>query len=1371
MANIIPVGQPRNDAERQAIDYLRKHLPVTCTVIHNFEITQGTESFEIDLAVLTPQCVYVVDVKGVRGKVEVFGSKWYPAGRTPYNSPLMQGRLNAKILKSLLTDTHKTRPELQQVHVRAAVLLTAPDVQLLDPDGRDLPDCIPLSRSLHYFQSKANVPSNRSTDIRGFLSLVEQTIRGRARPGSTALIYRDWKVEEKLGGNEHYTEYGVRHIFLGKRNTARLRVYRADPYQDEVKREREQKVISNAYRAVGTIPGHPNIVNVREFFDSEDGTYFVLVTEDAHGEALRMHIMKPALALTFDQKLRVIRDVLTALEHAHSYQVIHRNLTPDAIIVSNDGHARLASFEYARAGASGTSSIARDIVDDIDEAYQAPECYRDPSQASITSDLFSAGLVFYELLTGEQAFSSPDQVFDLAAVFPVSASELKADLPAGLDAWLQALCAFKAEDRFISAAEARKALERIIMQSQPISPEILPVSRVITPSQTQDKKNLPKDYVLDGRFVVQERLGQGGFATVYKVFDSLAEVMHVLKLVLTDRISVYQRLRQEYKTLSNLPPHPYVVKVTWAGQLADSTPYIVFEFIDGLNVENLVRERALTLEDAIKIAEQVAQGLAHLHNHNVYHQDIKPSNLLWTDQGIRIIDFNVAVSGDDSQQMFGGTERYTPPDQDSTSNLSISQKIERDIYALGITLYECVTGQYPFQEPKLRKHATSPYAIEGCDDLHPDFVAFLLKAIAPSFSERFSSTSEFLDDLHSLPGLRKPVESPALVELPFALSDQRANYNPYVSYLMTLYSQSQHTNAGTRGLDSMGEKIYIPTLLDLTLQPAILAGDFQLVIVSGNAGDGKTAFIQQVAMEAQKHGAQVQHHINGYIFELQGRTFVSNFDGSQDEEEKTNNQVLLEFFAPFVGNNENQWNARETRLIAINEGRLVDFLAEHQQQFPRLSELVREGLEGRAGSSRVSVINLNLRAVVADHNDKKHNSIFDRLLRRMLNKEFWDACASCDLKARCYIHHNARTFMDPIAGARSIERLKTLYTITHLRGQLHVTLRDLRSALAYMLVGTKDCDDIHNLYQSNSASALQQILDGFYFNSWMGGTQSNEDRLISLLHEIDVGEASNPNLDRSFDFLEPTAREMARYSYSERGHYDDTLLQKVFVGLPREYTERTRTKSVERHRNYVSMMRRRYYFECRNEEWRRMLPYQHFEDFYTLIMQGTDTTDRVKTLLQAVNRGEGLIDPARLGSALALRVRRVDRGTIQSYRLFDGQSFTLSQRETRTSTRFVEYLSQALYLQYQSHGGQKADLRINLDIYEMLMRLYNGYRPSPEELQGFYLSLMIFKNVLASAPYQEVLLTETGHEFFKIRRNLDGTLSLDQMLEGESGKG
>ena len=1367
MASIIPVGQPRNDAERMAIAYLRDYLPVTCTVIHNFEIVNDNEILEIDLAVLTPYCVYIVDVKGVRGLVEIFGSKWYPEGREPYGSPLSKGRLNAKILKGLLTSVYPARPEMQKVYVRAAVLLTTPNVNVIDHEGKDGSDIIRLQKCLPYFQNKANVPAGMSTDIRNLLPLVQRTILGKARPRPATLIYRDWQVEEQLGGNERYAEYRAHHIFTGKRSSVRLRVYRADPYQDEETRKREQKVISNAFRAIGSVPGHPNILNVHNFFDSEDGSYFVLVTEDAHGYALRMHIKKPSLA--FDQKIRVIRDVLTALEHAHSYQVIHRNLTPDAIIVSADGHARLTSFEYARAGANGTSSIAKDIVDDIDQNYQAPECYKDPSQASVVSDLFSAGLVFYELLTGESAFTSPTQIYDKAAIFPVKPTELKPDLPHTLNDWLQKLCAFEPNNRFSSATEALKALQQAVTSIIPKQPDIQPTAKSPTPSQAHDKRNLPREYILGDRFIVQEKLGQGGFATAYKVFDSFAEVMRVLKLVLTDRISVYQRLRQEYKTLVALPEHPYVVKVIWADRLADDTPYVVFEYIDGLDVEDLVRDHALSAEDAVTIAVQVAEGLAHLHQHGVYHQDIKPSNLLWTDQGVRIIDFNVAISDRDDVHMSGGTGRYIPPDLGGIIDLNTAQKIDRDLYALGITLYECVTGQYPFEEPNIRKSPTSFDSFAECKDLHPNFVALMLKAISPLASQRFSSAAELAAALKALPALRKAVEPDGaqiaeIIASQSSVQTPKPNFNPYVSYLLTLYSQSQRTNAGTRGLDAAGEQTYIPTLLDMELRPAILDGDFQLVIISGNAGDGKTAFIQQVAKDVERLGHPVHYQTNGFTFILNGRTFLSNYDGSQDEDVRTNNEVLLEFFTPFNGSDETQWSANETRLIAINEGRLVDFLTEHQERFPRLTELVREGLDNTTASGRIVVINLNLRSVVADRNEPD-DSIFDRLLRRMIDKRFWKPCASCDLKNRCYIYHNARTFMDPVAGVKTIERLKTLYTITHLRGQLHVTLRDLRSALAYMLVGTRDCDDVHALYQVGTMTAMQQILDGFYFNSWMGGTQPTKDRLISLLREIDVGEVSNPELDRSFDFLEPTAREMARFSYTGRSQYDDALLKRTFETLPREYTEKSRSKSIERHRSYVAMLRRRHYFECRDDSWQHMLPYRYFEDFRAIVMKEIDPLSKVQLLLKAINRGEGLADPIKLGKSLALRVRRVEKGTIQSYRLFDGNAFSLGRRETGDSIRFVEYLSQDIYLHYQptTEQGHTAELRVNLDIYEMLMRLNDGYRPSPEELQGFYLSLMIFKNVLASAPYQEVMLTETGHDFFKISRSIEGKLTLEQV--------
>ena len=134
---------------------------------------------------------------------------------------------------------------------------------------------------------------------------------------------------------------------------------------------------------------------------------------------------------------------------------------------------------------------------------------------------------------------------------------------------------------------------------------------------------------------------------------------------------------------------------------------------------------------------------------------------------------------------------------------------------------------------------------------------------------------------------------------------------------------------------------------------------------------------------------------------------------------------------------------------------------------------------------------------------------------------------------------------------------------------------------------------------------------------------------------------------------------------------------------------------------------------------------------------------------------------------MALRGRVVECGTVRSYRLFPGECFTL-ELSGASDNRFVEHVPQALRLVYTPHGGQPAALEVGLDIYEMLSRLDDGYRPSIEEQQGHYLTLAVFKNVLASAPYQEVLVTSTGHDFYRIERESEGVLTL-QTLDGGAG--
>lgn len=1374
MAKVIPIGQPVNDSERQAIGFLRDHLPEGWLIFHNFEMRQGQEVFEIDIALLAPHAVYLVDVKGTRGNIDVYGSKWYPDGRQPFFSPLAKLRSHAKTMATIIRESNTGLIELRKAHVHATVLLTSDTAAIFDQAGIDSPDVTDFKHCLKYFRDKSRIPDNRLDSITRFHSQIIKAITGNAKPKSAALVFRDWQVEEKLGGTDRYTEYRAKHNLLGKSGgLARLRVYQADPYQDEAARKEEFKKISNAYRAVAHMPTHANLLAVKDLFVNDDEDKVVLVTEDLPGQSLRLHINKASLALTFDQKLQVMRDVLSALDHAHRHEVIHRNLTPDAILVTKGGQARVTGFDFARVGKSRTSTIADQIIDDLDTSYQAPECFKDPTQASIASDLYAIGLILYELLTGELPFESVDQMMEADGKFPMKPSEHRPDLPKGIDEWLQKFCEFDPEDRHISAAIARKALDDVILpEAKDESVPTLSNQAVALPQLPDNLTDLPQDFILADRFRIQKKLGSGGFGVAYKVFDSLGDVVRVIKLVIKDRRSVYERLRREYKTLTNLPDHPHVVKVVWADRMADAkqTPYIVFEYVEGLDVSDLIDAEALSLEDSVRIARESAEGLGHLHKHGVYHQDVKPSNLLWTDKGVRIIDFNVAVTENDEVPGGGGTRRYLPPDYDYLSEPDASNRMDRDLYALGISFYECLTGKYPFDEPTppIKIQPKDPKQFKGCAELSTSLVNVLVKMIAPERKERFASAEEFLTGLSEVKRYRSVLTTgeigvgpKALATLGFAPT--KPNTNPFVMHLLTLYSQSQVSNAGTRGLDEVGKATYVPTYLDEKLKPALLKGEFRLVIISGNAGDGKTAFIQQFETFAESKGAQMLRGANGAVFQLKGHNYQSNYDGSQDEGDERNDAVLQKFFGPFVGKDNSVWPENQTRLIAINEGRLVDFFLEHEEEFPLLAKHIQQGLAGGLPENGMAVINLNLRSLVAEP-ERDQPSILERLIARMSQQEYWQACEKCDLKDKCYAYHNARTFQDPVAGPKVIKRLKMLYTITHLRGRLHITMRDLRSALAFMLVGTRDCDGIQQLYQNGGEENQNRILDGFYFNSWLGGGEGSNDRLVSLLGEIDVAEVSNPDLDRELGFLHPKTKAMSRFTFAERVGYDEELVEALFRNLPRDYSSKNRPRLISKHRNYLSHMRRRHFFERRDIGWKEMLPYGSIDPFLTAIEEsGVKSADEVTAVLRAINRGEGLSDPARLGNQLALRVRQVEKGTIRSYRLFDGDRFTLRTEQETAAHPFLECLSQALVLFYESGDGHKANLRINLDIFEMLMRLNNGYRPSIEEQEGFYLSLAVFKNVLSAAQYEEVLLTESGFEFFQIRRDECGILHLGKV--------
>ncbi|MBZ2184882.1 MAG: protein kinase [Bryobacter sp.] len=1361
MATVFAIGQPENEDERLAIRWLREKLPLSYEIYHNFEIERDGQKYEIDLAILAPNAVWLVDAKGTRGNITVYGTQWHPEGRSPFASPLPKLRQHAKSLRGMLLDSNRGRPDLDRIHFGAAIILTAPDAELADTTGYEAGDVCKLKDSANFLQDGSRIPNSRLRDIRQHIGLIRSLIKGKARPRTSSNRLGDYVLEQKLGETDHYVEWRGYNESAGlKSGKVRLRVYRADPYLPESERIDQKKRIQTAYTALNRLPSHPNILGARHFFGSEGEDRFVLVTEDVVANSLRLHLDKANLALTFDQKMSIAQELLSALAHCHANSVIHRAVSPTTVLVAGDGRVRLHGFEFARVGSDRSITVAREAADTLDRHYFAPECVAEMGDVRTASDIFAAGLVIFEMMTGDRPFQSPTELVDLGAHFrtPPSAGGMRVrhELPPGFDEWLQTLCDFDWKNR-PNAEQALSSLTTLLDVSD---------SHTSTAPDTTDYNNLPQGTMLDSAYQVQERLGKpGAFGVAYRVIDTYGDVDRVIKLITRDRHSKVDRLKQEYRILVNLPRHRHVVQVLNARQLPDGTPFLVFEYVDGVDVQRLLDDKRLSGDDALLLGKQVLDGLAHLHAHNVFHLDIKPRNLLWSRDGVRIIDFNVAAKLEDSAQQGGGSRRYIPADFDLVSNPTVEELRDRDLFALGVTLYESITGSYPWAavgSPIPGQAPQDPRTISGLADLSPILADVLMRACAAHRAARFRTTQEFLEALSKIERARvAPPPEPAKVRVFPILSQGPVppNTNPYVNHLLTVYSQSRRSNSGTRGLDQVARWTYVDTALDRTLTGAALNGEFRLILISGNAGDGKTAFLQQLENTAKSRGAKFEPPgLNGCEFTIGTRAFKVNYDGSQDEGETPNEQVLLKFFDPFTGTDDSNWPPGETRLIAINEGKLVDFLTQHRKLFPLLSRIVEKGLRTSEAQSGVLVVNLNLRSVVSD-GDGQASSIFERTLRKMVDPALWQPCESCDLRDKCYARFNALTLQDPVAGPQVIERLKTLFTLTHLRGLLHITLRDLRSALAYMLVGTYDCQEIHNLY--TDGKSRRNVLDGFYFNSIFGGQLGSQDRLLSLLRNIDVSQPSDPQRDRALDFLAPVDNNLLLRP-NGRSVYIQELLNAEFDSLPRDLTSKSGNQPFSAHQAYLAVIRRWHYFERRDEAWKAMLPYRSAGKLLKLIASPQAATEALPEMIAAINRGEKLFDPTILGGDLALSVREVERGTVRNYRVFERGRFELEIRNIDSPSRFLEQMPDGLNLTYKGEHP-KAQLEVNLDVFELLERLNDGYRPTVEEVQGFYLRLAVFKNSLAAAPYQEILLTDTGHEFHSIKRTPDGVLKVSRL--------
>jgi len=1350
MARLIPLGESVTRGERKMLDYLQRHLPNDWIVFGNPLITTADLTRELDAIVVGNRCIWVIDEKGFGGCIIGDEYAWILSDGSARERVINNVLHAASMVKGRLVAADA---RLTDVWVEGLVLLTADDADLRVRDQRTTRHVRPLAGCEKYFVD-GSIPQARPLQpkVKEAIEhhLAGQTVVDRlkkrfARIGpyhiietiSSSAIGRNYRAERQKTSD-----------------LVELKVYDLSAIPEQKTREETRRFAEREFEALLKLRDTQGIIRIADSFQPVEGYggelyYFAL--DLPAGPCLASRIQEQSWP--FNVRLSAVKRLCEVASSVHEVGVTHRNLNPSCIhFWRTESDFQLTGFEFSRLP---TSTINIPTNEFPIGPYTAPEITISLHNASKSSDVYSLGIILFEIFSGHRPFGNrtrnPD---DQDPIFRIEEELFSLDKLSDLNAILQLMLAYDPNERVQDLKDVIDVLNGLCKEKagriEPIAPPAHP---------------LPQGAHL-GEFTVLAYLGTGGCFHAYRVAKNIDDTQeYVAKVVRYPEL--LEIARREFSALSAID-HTNIIRAYEVSVRADAPYHLLEVYAQGETARDFIARGPTPSDQVAKWAVGLADALVYMETRNppIYHGDISPRNIILDKDHPCLVDFGLAYFGDVCDKgCVTGTAPYRAPERDMPSR---PWPKSGDVYSLGVVLCELLFGELPylFEGGKLNKQRLREDLFEPRGQASREFLGVLHRAVDPNQTERFNSAVEFQHALICIPELSKTVEP---------LRQTRC-INHYLSEVLKVYNRGV-CNAENRGMDStFARATYVPTELDKLLLPNILAHKYALVVLTGNPGDGKTAFLQQLALHLSYKEESLP--LNHWSIEKDGWTFECVLDGSAADSGRglNSDEILDSILAPLkdVGEKVELTEAlRRTQLLAINDGRLLEYLYDRLEDRSWVVQHLLMLLGERIGNPHPQIIlaDLKQRSLVTGVEGDTFDAVLSALLNggwgeNRLSKDPWKVCRQCRAAAGCHVLFNVDTLIHPKIGPQIRKRLKILLMIVHSRGRLHITMRELRSMLTFLIFGDQTCEQIHTeqegtAYEEEEGQEQKQValkhqllqLEKLYFKRlFIAGT--NGGRLFEELSDFDPAYVDNPRFDRLVAAAQKSPESIESLFTFAEGRIPHVALFFDTKGQEERFYDTLHVT-----------LRRRYFFEGRKDCWGEVT-----EDDFWLEMTAFHSTkqwikyltnfqkgvhelpeDLCRLICRGISRTDNVPDEL-LDRFLAVRTASSFKTDLVVVRLFDLSEFTLVWEKTKTPVTVFGEIPRAMLLHFAK--GRDPTLEISSDLFEVLMRFAEGYRMGAEELEGVAAHLQLFKNRLLAMPAKEVCLLHPTFGQFKAKQEL-----------------